>query len=154
MKTHKAAQSRPAGSDPSGRRCRQDSSGSQPLSTQPSSGVLAGMRVNLGPHSWRILATALLHRNKQADDFFQALGYLPHKQEFCHRQFSSVYTEVKELDATWLHEETGHQACCHYHAGHHAKPVHSRNASFSTHRNSFLSTNKASHDRVKRAFAT
>ena len=24
--------------------------------------------------------------NKQADDCFQALGYLPHKQEFCHRR--------------------------------------------------------------------
>ena len=24
--------------------------------------------------------------NKQADDYFQALGYQPHKQEFCHRR--------------------------------------------------------------------
>jgi hypothetical protein len=31
-----------------------------------------------------LLRLPFLLANKRADDYFQALGYQPHKQEFCH----------------------------------------------------------------------
>ena len=44
------------------------------------------MHVYLGTHPWRALAVAnFFLSNKQADDYFEVLGYQVHKEEFCHR---------------------------------------------------------------------
>ena len=47
-------------------------------------GFLASVHVYLGPHPRRALALIFFISNKQAVDYFAALGYQPHKQEFCH----------------------------------------------------------------------
>jgi len=44
--------------------------------------------VYLGAHSQRVSAERLLYflADRQASDYFTALGYEPHKEEFCHRR--------------------------------------------------------------------
>ncbi len=45
------------------------------------------MHVYLGPHPRReLLRLIFFVSNKQAEDYFEALGYQPHSQEFCHRR--------------------------------------------------------------------
>ena len=44
------------------------------------------MHVYIGAHSQRVSAAAYFLADKQASDYFTALGYEPHKEEYCHRR--------------------------------------------------------------------
>jgi hypothetical protein len=81
-----APQPRPPGSDPRGRRCRQICNNRNPYRRNLQVAFLPACMSTSGCIHCEFLHLLFFLANKQADDYFQALGYQPHKQEFCHRR--------------------------------------------------------------------
>ncbi len=81
-----APQPRQPGTHPRERRCRQDPQLSRHISPHPACGFLPACMSTSGRIHGELLRLIFFISNKQAEDYFEALGYQPHIQEFCHRR--------------------------------------------------------------------